>query len=111
LSFSGEKMSTDKPDPFEFAEQIDEASWDMLKPHHERGAVFMLSDQLNLVEVATAIAKDDVGKVKSWLESKEMRQISEEEVELWEKMDREKIVNFLIVQPYVIIQKIQRSQQ
>lgn len=99
----------DTNDPYNFTGQLDEASWDLLKQHHERGAVFLLDESLDLVEVATAIAKDSFELVKGWLDAKKLRPLSSQEVENWEKMPNEKVVKFLIVQPYVIIKKILKN--
>lgn len=97
---------TENQDPYKFLEQVDEASWELLKQHHERGAVFIADESLDLIDVATAVAKDSVDEVQSWLSSKLLRPLKDEEVSVWEKMPKEKVVKFLIVQPYVIVKKI-----
>jgi len=41
---------------FDFTNEIDKASWELLKPHHERGAVFVVANNLELAQVAKALA-------------------------------------------------------
>lgn len=100
---------TTKNDPYGFTDQLDKASWDMLKDHHERGAVFLVDEQLDIVTVATAIARDNFGQVKLWLEADQIAKVSDQLVEAWEKEPSKKVVNFLIVQPYVIVQRIDKT--
>lgn len=102
---------TKKNDPFDFTNQIDKASWDMLKDHHDRGAVFLVDHKLDIVNVATAIAKDELSQVKLWLDANQLSQVSEEQIKEWESTPSKKVVNFLIVQPYVIIQVIEQDLQ
>lgn len=96
-------------DPFKFEDQIDEANWEMLKDHHTRGAVFLVDNSLDLVTVATAVAKDSVELVKTWLNSEKLRSLNEQEIAIWEAMPKEKVIKFLIVQPYVLVQKVLKN--
>lgn len=100
---------TNSQDPFKFSDQVDQASWELLKQHYDRGGVFLVDDSLDIVDVANAIATDSVDLVKGWLESELLRPLKVEEAQEWEKMPNEKVVNFLIVQPYVIVKKILKN--
>ena len=40
--------------------EIDDARWDILKPHHEREALFMINDELELPAVGYTMASDQV---------------------------------------------------
>jgi len=91
-------------DPFDFQNQVDEADWSLLAPHHTRGALFIVDRELDLVEVATAIAQDDLNRVQIWLGNSQLRRPSEEEEKSWSEDQHRKMAQFLIVQPYVIIQ-------
>lgn len=96
-------------DPYGFTDQLDEASWDMLEDHHKRGALFLVDQQLDIVTVATAIARDDLGQVKVWLDADQVSKPSDEQVELWKETPKKKVVQFLIVQPYVIVQSLEKT--
>lgn len=85
--------------------EIDSACWDMLLEHHERGAVFIISDKLELTKVGAALATDDTSLVSVWLGNKDMEKVSSDLALDFEKDLKSKIFNFLIIQPYVLIQK------
>jgi hypothetical protein len=87
-----------------FKSELEQADWNALKAHHERGALFVVAGDLDLYEVACSIALDDVANVKSWIESEKLAQPGEEEVKTWEEDEYRKLGSFLILQPYVILQ-------
>jgi hypothetical protein len=93
-------------DEFDFTNEIDKASWELLKTHHERGAVFVIDKTLDLATVAFAIAKDNVNLVKIWLDNQQMQKLSEDLAENWKANPQENIVKFIIVQPYVLVQTL-----
>lgn len=82
-------------------DDIDKASWEMLKIHHERGAVFVVDSKLDLIDVGAAIAVDEVNTVKIWLDNKQFTKLEEIPTE---EDQKERKIKFLIVQPYVLIQ-------
>ena len=47
-----------------FKSELEQADWNALKAHHERGALFLIAGDLDLYEVACSIALDDVTSVK-----------------------------------------------
>lgn len=88
---------------FDFRNEIDKASWPMLKDHHKRGAVFVISQDLELSVVAQALATDKVGQVKIWLDNGQFRKLEDKETESFSDDATDYIVHFIIVQPYVLI--------
>lgn len=84
--------------------QIDEADWSMLKVHHENGTVFIVKDNLELVDAAAAVAADKIDFVKIWLDNGELYRPSESDIEKFSKEEFKKMCKFIIVQPYVLIQ-------
>ncbi len=80
---------------------IDDAQWDLLKPHHEREALFMLTDNLDLPAVGFAMARDEVEYIKKWLADEEIFRPTNEQIEIWEKENTK--FQYLIVQPYVLV--------
>ena len=65
----------------------------------------LLNQDLSLVEVAVDIAEDNVSKIKEVLESGQLRKPTEGEVEDWKSKPDDVLGDFLIVSPYVIMQK------
>lgn len=82
-------------------DEIEKASWDMLKIHHERGAVFVVDSNLELVDVGASIALDEVNSIKIWLDNEQFKKLDEipEDVDMFVRD-----IKFLIIQPYVLIQ-------
>ena len=84
-----------------FVSEVEECDWDMLKPHHERGAVFIVGKNIDLIDVAVALGEDKVDQVKIWLDNGDFFKL--EDTENYEKTPYEKFAKFLIVQPYVLV--------
>ena len=84
-----------------FESEIEQCDWDMLAPHHERGAVFIVGDNADLVTVAEALASDNVSQVKIWLDNGDFYKL--EDTSSFEAEPYKKLGEFLIVQPYVLV--------
>lgn len=85
-------MSTDD------AIEVQEVEWAMLKPHAERGALYLLDRAENLAEVGEAIRDDEVEKVRGLLQRSALTSPAPESV------DDDARYRFVIVQPYVVAQ-------
>lgn len=83
--------------------EIDHCDWEMLKIHHQNGAVFLLHDSLALEEVGVALAKDQAEKVKEWMEKSWLYRPTDAQAVEWEKKSTKELASFLIIQPYVLI--------
>lgn len=83
--------------------EIEQADWDMLKVHHDNGAVFIVHGELSLVDAAYAVATDKVNFVKIWLDNGELSRPTNSEVDDFKKEPFKKICDFVIVQPYVLV--------
>jgi hypothetical protein len=81
---------------------IDEAGWDLIQPHHEREAAFLVTSDLELAPVGMAMARDEVEYIRQWLADGKMSRPSEELINAW--IENEVKFDYLIVQPYVLIQ-------
>ncbi len=83
--------------------EVEQADWDMLKIHHQNGAVFIVSSPLELLDAAVAIAQDKSQFVKLWLDNGELARPTEKQVKNFEEKPYEKICDFVIIQPYVLV--------
>lgn len=77
-----------------------------LKAHLIRGAVFIVAEGTPLEVCAAAIAADDVGQVKAFLEADVLRKPTAAELGEWEALSVHpgRIWQALVVQPYVLVQ-------
>jgi hypothetical protein len=85
-----------------FEETIDRVSIKPLLPHYERGALCLLIETLDLIDVALAIAENDSEKVSKWIQDQALRKPRKEEIERWSKDVLAQHFEFLIVQPFVL---------
>lgn len=89
---------------FDFTNEIQKASWQILEPHHRRGGLFAISDKLDLAVVAEALATDKANQVKIWLDNGDFKKVEDEDTTGFSMDSDEDIAKFIIVQPYVLIQ-------
>ena len=86
-----------------FKEEIGTVSWSWLRPHEKRKVLFRVVAELDLVEVAIAVAEDRTAKVKSWLENSDLTQPTLKQVAIWEKSGG--LFLGIIVKPYVFFKE------
>lgn len=87
-------------------QDIDVASWELLGPHVERNAVFVIDPELQLEHVGLAIARDDIESVKHWQNEKMIRGPQQDEIDRWSENPTKNSVEFLIIQPYVLVKEL-----
>ena len=88
-----------------FEKEIQAVSWDLLKPHHQRHALFVVEPHLDLIQISTDVSLDNVKAVKNAMELNLLRYPTDSEVEEWETKKTTEIGKFLIVSPYVFFQE------
>ena len=89
------------------SEEIQSVDWGALVPHFERDAVVEVDGSLRIVDVGVALANDDSAIVEEWLKSGLLMKPSKEQSSDWSE---EKVMfQFVIVQPYVLVQKIKST--
>ena len=82
--------------------EMGQANWPTLRPHFERDAVIVVSDEKDLKEVAEVIAADDTAIVSEWIENGTLSKPSAEQVAEWgENLTKE--FECAIVQPFVLM--------
>ena len=81
--------------------EIDQCYWGLLEQNIERGAVFIIAGNLDILDVAVAFSEDRTNFIKLWLDQKDLLKI--------EMTDKERFLksnfDYLIIQPYVIIKE------
>ena len=87
----------------ELAAEVDQARWDWLKPHCERGVLFLVDELLELSEVGARIAADDSAAVQAWLASKLLAKPTPEQIDCWDRQSDRRF-SMLVVRPFVLIQ-------
>ena len=89
---------------FCFENESQMANWSMLKLHHKRDALYIVSQELILENVSQVLAEDQAEQVGQWLAQKLIRKPSSAEIETWQKDEKKEFAKFMIVQPFVLMQ-------
>jgi len=51
----------------ELALSVDEAEWNYLRAHLNRGGLILINDSLNLVETAMIVASNNTSSLEEWI--------------------------------------------
>jgi hypothetical protein len=89
----------------ELALNVDEARWQWLKPHMERGAIVIVASALDLAEAGERMAADDSFSVAGWIDAGLVGKPTAADIARWDAEPQKKFLT-LIVSPYVLIQEI-----
>ncbi len=77
--------------------------WDELARHFARGVVIRVTDELDLVKVAAAVAEDDKARVADWLASGAIANASLDDARRWERSGE--LLWAVVVAPWVLVQE------
>lgn len=78
-------------------------SWAEMERHHARGVVVRVAGDLDLVEVAVAMARDDGAAVGRWLQTGRLGKVSDDEARDW--LARDPVLWSVVVAPWVLVQE------
>ncbi|MEE2959891.1 MAG: DUF2288 family protein [Myxococcota bacterium] len=85
----------------ELEAQLGEANWGDLEPHAGRGALLFVSFEKELIDVAVAVALDQVEEIQSLLDIGSLRKPSTIELNKLNQ-DEPTEIPYIIVQPFVL---------
>jgi len=88
-----------------FKRDLAEVTWRELKVHLQRDAIIIVAAELDLIEVAVAVAEDDKTRVETWIAAAQLVKPITEQLENWEQ-EPDNRFQMLIVQPFILIQDI-----
>lgn len=80
------------------------ATWRDLDESGHLQSMFLVDDELDLVDVGMALAKNEVDVVRDWLDSGRLRRPSSTELEAW-RGEPDAPFELLIISPFVLIQE------
>jgi len=87
------------------AKDVADITWKDLLPHAKRDAIIVIKDDLELAEVAAAIAEDNTTSVQGWIASQSISKPTSEELTVWNQTPQKQFIA-LIVQPFVVVKEI-----
>ena len=86
-------------------ETIEQAEWQWLKPHLSRDALIIVNSSLELLKVSEEMTKNNSNQIQEWIRTGLLSKPTLENVKDWDQTEGKRF-NFLIVQPYVLIQEV-----
>lgn len=89
----------------ELAAKVDVTDWFSLRAHLERGRVILVDALLDLGEVGSCLAEDNVKAIERWVASGLIGKPASHQIEAWDQ-EKHKVFNCLIISPFVLIQEI-----
>ena len=78
--------------------------WRELQRPFAAGKVFHVHRELDLVEVACAMQRDDIEQVKSWTDAARLSRVADERARTW--LERDTRLWAVVVKPWVLVQEI-----
>lgn len=84
--------------------EILDTNWEPLAPHFARGTVYLLDEDLDIIQVGEAMAMDNVAALQQWLDNGLLSTPTPEEATLFTK-DSNIFFKMLIIEPYVLVQR------
>lgn len=79
-------------------------AWPELERHFASGKVILVAPELDLVQVATCIVKDDGQQVQSWIKAQQVGQLNDDIAKRWVKEQPEDLWA-VVVAPWVLVQE------
>jgi hypothetical protein len=79
--------------------------WPELQRHFARGVVILVSQDLDLVEVAFRVSKDDKTAVETWMGEGRVRRAATEDALAWH--EKQTVFWAVVAAPWVLIQETQ----
>jgi hypothetical protein len=89
----------------DFRDQRLKGFWLDLKDHLVRGAIILVHPDLDLGDVASKIALDQVATVQGWIANGLLIKPTPAQIHAWNEMPQKEFY-FVIAQPYVLIQEM-----
>ena len=86
----------------QLSEELADVEWSSLIPHAQRDALIVVSPSLDLIDVAVAMANDNVSLVQQWISKQLIYKPSSDDLSSWNAHPAKKF-STLIVQPFVLV--------
>ncbi|MCK5002283.1 MAG: DUF2288 domain-containing protein [Gammaproteobacteria bacterium] len=83
-------------------------AWHELQYFFASGMAIYVSDELDLVEVASCFVDDNKAMVDKWMQDKLVMHVPDEQAKSW--YDNEAMVWAVVVKPWVLVQQVKNLQ-
>ena len=76
--------------------------WTELQRYFASGAMIVVSDELDLVDVAARIANDDTASIAQWLNENRIAKVSDVQAKAW--LEADAALWTVVVKPWILVQ-------
>ena len=76
--------------------------WAELQRHFAHGDVLVVSPELDLIDVAVVIARDDAETIKPWMQANQLLRASDEQARHW--LTSQSVLWAVVVKPWILVQ-------
>lgn len=87
--------------------EVTVSTWKGLIPDMLTRSLFIVSPELDLVEVGVQVALDHSARIKEWIDSGRLARPTKEQIDEWETTGS--LFRFIIVQPFVFFQEYEAA--
>ncbi len=91
-----------------FEKELGQISFQELQKFFAKGMMIIVSDQLNIIEVAMSLHQDDVKKIQQWIDGDKIIRAHDDHAKQWVKSRIE--FNAVTVAPWVLVQEKQNEE-
>jgi hypothetical protein len=81
--------------------------WIDLEKHFARGVLFKVAKDIDILDVAIVMSRDDKESLKQWLEDKKVTDVEIEEAKKWHESSAS--LWTVVVAPWVLVQEIEQK--
>ncbi len=79
-------------------------AWKELQRYFAGGYTLLVSDELDLIEVAYQMQQDNASQIEQWMQNTQIQQVSNEQAREWFNNDAE--LWACVIKPWVLIQAV-----
>ena len=88
------------------ASEAGEITWPELEPHFARGVLIVVSDKLDLIDVATCAAQDERVEMENWMQQGLVERARDDHAHRWNLS--KPLFRAVVLAPWVLVQEARR---
>lgn len=81
-------------------------AWKELQRFFASGAALVVAEDLDLVEVALEISRDNAAQIREWMAAGKFGKVSDEQAAVWYQTDA--VLWAVVVNPWVLVQPVKK---
>lgn len=101
----------DTPEETDLRQQLlsetSKIAWKELQVFFAQGKTIHIASSLDLMDVAVSISQDDSARVKNWMDTGLIANVSDDQARQW--FDNDILVWTVVVKPWVLVQNIKQA--